>query len=164
VSYETSKYGQGLLTYALLKGMKGRSIEEGSRLNVSHWFENASEDVPQLAQSMGGIQKPVIAAPSGTGFPVALLDPADRARIPLAAIKPELLHLSCRDDHDHDTLGLAALVRERLRDISHPAVRGPGAEPPIVCLDDTNDGSHSLTYTKDFLQHEREHSESETED
>ena len=35
VSYEASKFGQGLLTYALLEGMKGRSIEEGSKLNVS---------------------------------------------------------------------------------------------------------------------------------
>ena len=33
VSYEASRYGQGLLTYALLEGMKGRSIEDGSRLN-----------------------------------------------------------------------------------------------------------------------------------
>jgi WD40 repeat protein len=146
VSYEASKYGQGLLTYALLEGMKGRSIEEGSRLNVSHWFQNASEDVTQLAQSIGGVQKPVIAAPSGTGFPVALLDPVDQARIPLAAIKPELLHLSCHDDHDHDPLGLATIVREQLREISHPSVRGQEAEPPVVYHDDMNDGpADSLT-------------------
>jgi hypothetical protein len=145
-SYEASKYGQGLLTYALLEGMKGRSIEEGSRLNVSRWFQNASEDVPQLAQSIGGIQKPVIAAPSGTGFPVALLDPVDQAKIPLAAIKPELLHLSCHDDHDHDPLGLAAAVREQLREISRPSVRGQDKEPPIVYHDDMNDGpADSLT-------------------
>jgi WD40 repeat protein len=145
-SYEASKYGQGLLTYALLEGMKGRSIEEGSRLNVSRWFQNASEDVPQLAQSIGGIQKPVIAAPSGTGFPVALLDPADQARIPLAAIKRQLLHLSCHDDHDHDPLSLAAVVREQLREISHPSVRGGEKDSPIVYNDDMTDGpADSLT-------------------
>jgi hypothetical protein len=88
----------------------------------------------------------VIAAPSGTGFPVALLDPADQARIPLAAIKPELLHLSCHDDHDHDPLGLAAVVREQLREISHPSVRGQEKEPPIVYHDDMTDGpANSLT-------------------
>jgi hypothetical protein len=146
VSYEASKYGQGLLTYALLEGMKGRSIEDGSRLNVSHWFQNASEDVTQLAQSIGGIQKPVIAAPSGTGFPVALLDPADQARIPLAAIKRQLLHLSCHDDHDHDPLSLAAVVREQLREISHPSVRGGEKDSPIVYNDDMTDGpADSLT-------------------
>lgn len=149
-SYEASKYGQGLLTYALLKGMRGRSIEEGSRLNVSRWFENASEDVPQLAESIGGIQKPVIAAPSGTGFPVALLDPADQARIPLAAIKPEMVHLSCHDEDDNDPLGLAAVVRERLREVSRPAeaavARGRQQEPPIVYHDDMTDGpADSLT-------------------
>jgi len=49
--------------------------------------------------ALGGIQKPQIAAPEGNGFPVVLLDPADEARIPLAAVKPELLHLSCHDDN-----------------------------------------------------------------
>jgi len=140
VSYEASKYGQGLLTYALLEGMKGRSIEDGSRLNVSHWFQNASEDVTQLAQSIGGVQKPVIAAPSGAGFPVALLDPADQARIPLAAIKPELMHLSCHDDDDNDPLGLATVIREQLREISHPSARGQESEPPILYFDDMTDG------------------------
>jgi len=145
-SYEASKYGQGLLTYALLEGMRGRSVDTGSQLNVSRWFQNASEEVPLLAQSIGGIQKPVIAAPSGTGFPVALLNPADEAKIPLAAIKPELLHLSCHDDNDEDPLGLAAVVREQLREISHPSVRGQQTEPPIVYLDDLTDGpADSLT-------------------
>jgi hypothetical protein len=140
VSYEASKYGQGLLTYALLSGMHGRSVAPDSTLEVSHWFQNASEDVPMLAQSIGGIQKPVIAMPSGTGFPVARLEPADQARIPLAAIKPELLHLICHDDRDHDPLGLAALVREQLRDISQPVARGNQPDPPIVYHDDMTDG------------------------
>ena len=140
VSYEASKYGQGLLTYALLSGMRGRSIDDGSRLNVSRWFQNASEDVPLLAQSIGGIQKPVIAAPGGSGFPVALLDPTDQARIPLAAVKPELVHLSCHDEDDNDPLGLAAAVREQLREVSQPSVRGQQREPPIVYHDDMNDG------------------------
>ncbi len=140
VSYEASKYGQGLLTYALLEGMRGRSVDASSQLNVSRWFQNASEEVPLLAQSIGGIQKPQIAAPEGVGFPVALLDPSDEAKIPLAAIKPELLHLSCHDDNDEDSLGLAAAVRADLREISHPSVRGQETEPPIVYLDDLTDG------------------------
>jgi hypothetical protein len=107
---------------------------------------DASEDVPLLAQSTGGIQKPVIAAPSGTGFPVALLDPADRARISLEAVKPELVHLSCHDEDDDDPLGLAAAVREQLREVSQPSVRGQQKEPPIVYHDDMNDGpADSLT-------------------
>jgi len=146
-SYEAPKYGQGLLTWALLNGMRGRSIEDGSRLNVTHWFQNASEDVPQLAQSIGRRQNPRIAAPTGMmGFPVALLDPADQAKIPLAAIKRELLHLSCHDDHDHDPLGLAAAVREQLREISQPSGRGRGTDVPIVYIDGMIEGpADSLT-------------------
>jgi WD40 repeat protein len=140
VSYEASKYGQGLLTYALLEGMRGRSIDDGSRLNVSRWFQNASEDVPQLALSIGGIQRPVIAAPSGRGFPVALLSPADQTKIPLALIKSQLVHLSCHDADDNDPLGLGAVVREHLRDISHLSARGSENEPPIVYFDDMTDG------------------------
>jgi len=140
VSYEASKYGQGLLTYALLEGMRGRAVGEGGQLNVSRWFQSASEEVPLLAQNIGGIQKPQIAAPKGVGFPVALLDPSDEAKIPLAAIKPELLHLSCHDEDDNDPLGLAAVVRAQLREISHPSMRGRETEPPIVYLDDLTDG------------------------
>jgi WD40 repeat protein/uncharacterized caspase-like protein len=62
VSYEASRYGEGLLTYALLQGMRGESLDDDSRLGVNRWFEKASEDVPDLAKSIGGIQKPVIAA------------------------------------------------------------------------------------------------------
>jgi WD40 repeat protein len=146
VSYEASRFGQGLLTYALLEGMRGRAVGEGGQLNVSRWFQNASEEVPLLAQSIGGIQKPQIAAPQGVGFPVALLGPSDESKIPLAAIKPELLHLTCHNEDDEDPLGLAQIVREQLREISHPSVRGQQTEPPIVYLDDLTDGpADSLT-------------------
>jgi hypothetical protein len=47
-------YGEGLLTYALLQGMRGESLDDGSRLGVSRWFEKASEDVPDLAKSIRG--------------------------------------------------------------------------------------------------------------
>lgn len=67
-------------------------------------------------------------------------------RIPLASIKPELLHLSRHDDRDHDPLGLAAVVREQLREIRHPSARGQKTEPPIVYHDDMTDGpADSLT-------------------
>jgi WD40 repeat protein len=138
-SYEASKYGEGLLTYALLDGMHGRSVAEGGQLNALRWFQDASQEVHMLAASIGGIQKPQIAAPEGTGFPVALLDSADEAEIPLAAVKPELLHLTCHDDNDEDPLGLGASVRERMREISQPSARGAG-EPPLVYLDEVDEG------------------------
>ncbi len=104
------------------------------------WFEDASEEVPGLALDVQHIQKPVIAAPNGTGFPVAMLDAADQARIPLASVKPELLHVSCHDADDEDPLGLAAAVREQMREIGHPIVQGRHIEAPVVYLDDAFDG------------------------
>ena len=48
--------------------------------------------------------------------------------------------MSCHDEDDNDPLGLATLVREQLREISHPVTRGEASEPPIVYYDDMNDG------------------------
>ena len=96
--------------------------------------------------SIGGIQKPVVAMPSCTGFPAARLEPAGQARIPLATIKPDLLHLVCLDPNFHDPLALDVLVRERMRDISHPSMRGLQSDPPIIHHDDMFDGpADSLT-------------------
>jgi hypothetical protein len=136
VSYEASRYGEGLLTYSLLQGMRGASLDEGSRLEVTHWFRYASEQVPELAQSVGGIQRPEIAAPKGTGFPIALLALEDRQKIPIVSVKPQLLRVICLDKQDLDSFGLCEAVRERLRDISHPDGRGAGAiEAPVIYFD-----------------------------
>jgi WD40 repeat protein len=140
VSYEASRYGEGLLTYALLQGMRGESLDDDSRLGVNRWFEKASEDVPDLAKSIGGIQKPVIAAPKGTGFPVALLTQEDRAKIPLATPKPQLVRVVCEDNNQDDPLQLRPLVREQLRALSYAQARGDGtAQAEIIYLDAADD-------------------------
>jgi hypothetical protein len=139
VSYEASKYGEGLLTYALLQGMRGESLDDGSQLGVSRWFEKASEDTVDLAKSIGGIQKPVIAAPKGTGFPVALLTPEDRAKIPLAMPKPQLLRVVCEDENQDDPLNLRSLVREQLRALNYAQARGDRDGAEVMYLDATDD-------------------------
>ena len=136
VSYEASKYGEGLLTYALLQGMRGTSLDDGSRLGVSRWFEDASEQVPELAKSIGGIQKPVIAAPNGRGFPVALLTVEDRAKIPLATPKPQLYRVTCEDKDGLDPLHLRTLLREQMRGLKYADARG---EAPVMYLDAADD-------------------------
>jgi hypothetical protein len=141
-SYEASQYGEGLLTYALLQGMRGESLDDGSRLGVNRWFEKASEDVPDLARSIGGIQKPVIAAPKGTGFPVALLTAEDRAKIPLATAKPQLLKVVCENEDQEDPLDLRALVREQLRALNYAQARGDDStsgEGNVMYLDATDE-------------------------
>jgi WD40 repeat protein len=138
VSYEASKYGEGLLTYALLQGMRGSSLDDGSRLGVSRWFEDASEQVPELSKSIGGIQRPIIAAPRGRGFPVALLNVEDRTKIPLAMPKPELLRVSCEDADGLDPLHLRGLLREQLRALVYAQSRSR-QDAPVMYLDSTDD-------------------------
>jgi hypothetical protein len=89
--------------------------------------------MPVLSRSTEGIGEK---RGSANGSSRVLPDLADQARIPLAIIKPERVRLNCYDDHDHDPRGLATLVREQLRQISHPSVRGRKTDPPIVYHDD----------------------------
>src|SRR5262249_33085722 len=49
VSYEATRYGQGLLTYSLLLGMRGAKLREGEYVDVVDLFNFASDKVPELA-------------------------------------------------------------------------------------------------------------------
>jgi WD40 repeat protein len=136
VSYEASRYGQGLLTYALLAGIKGEMPLEGQELRVLRWFAHAEDRVPALAREIGGIQRPRISAPRGNDFPIGLLTAGDRAGIPLASPKPQLLRILCFDENDADEIGLEPLLRARLRELSQPLARGANsADPKLVYLD-----------------------------
>ncbi len=72
-SYEASRYGEGLLTYALLQGMRGESLDDGFTAGRDPLVREGQRGRARSGQEYRGIQKPVIAAPKGTGFPVALL-------------------------------------------------------------------------------------------
>lgn len=81
VSYEASEFGQGLLTYALLEGMRGR--EKGD-LDVMELFQYARDKVPELAKSINGIQTPMLGFPrEGASFPIGLLPDSIKAKIPV---------------------------------------------------------------------------------
>ncbi|MDX1947200.1 MAG: hypothetical protein SFU86_17500, partial [Pirellulaceae bacterium] len=128
VSYEASQYAQGLLTYSLLQGMRGASLREEKFVDVSQLFQYAADRVPELAQNIGGVQRPIVAAPRGTSFDIGLLTPEDRARVPLALVRPILLRPSLLNrDEDEDDLKLSVLLRQRLAASSQPAGRGQNA-------------------------------------
>ena len=115
-SYETSQYRQGLLTYSLLKGMKGASLRDGHYVDVSGLFSYAVDEVPKLAQNIGGVQRPFVAAPEAASFDMGELSAADRQLIPLTAavpflLRPELVALD-------DDLNLEELLTVRLREES----------------------------------------------
>ena len=140
VSYEASRYGQGLLTYALLLGMRGEALEEGGRLQVRRWFDTARPHVLEYASGIGGIQEPIISSPTGQTFPIALMSAADRAQIPLSQLKPQLLSVVCLDENLTDRLHLTGPVRASLRAATRPVMRGGDASyVPLVYLDDISD-------------------------
>ena len=89
VSYEASRFGQGLLTYSLLEGMKGASLRENRFLDVSQWFQYARDRVPQLANGLGGIQTPQVCSPQNNeSFDIAELDDKEKLAVPLARERP----------------------------------------------------------------------------
>jgi WD40 repeat protein len=132
VSYETSRYAEGLLTYALLEGIKGAALRDGQYVDVEKLFGYVVDEVPRLAGDIGGVQRPFVAAPEAASFDVGMLSEADRASIPLSAplpmvLRPKLVTL------DED-LHLDTLVSEQLRDAAQPSSRGTGG--PVLSFVD----------------------------
>jgi WD40 repeat protein len=118
VSYEASRYGQGLLTYSLLMGMRGAALREGQFVDVGQLFGFAADQVPLLAHDIGGIQRPLIAVPTGgSSFDIGRVAEEDKRRIPIVAVRPIVLRTSFQDeDRVRDHLDLAAQVNEHLRE------------------------------------------------
>lgn len=72
-AYETSQYGQGLLTYSLLSSIKNQgALKENKYIDVTSWFNTASDNVRILAKEVGGRQEPQIIG-SGSYY-VGLVD------------------------------------------------------------------------------------------
>lgn len=135
-SYEATQYEQGLLTHALLRGMRGAALREGQFVDVSLLFQHAADEVPRLAEHIGGIQRPHIAAPKGTSFDIGQLSAEDRRRVPLTAPKPFLLQPVLQNvDELFDDLGLETRLRAHLREASYASARGTRAALPAVYID-----------------------------
>ncbi len=118
-SYEANKFNQGLLTYALLEGMKGPAREVGSGLlGVGKWFDYAQKQVPRLAGSVGGIQEPQIKQPLQDGkaqdFPVARLTEGEAREVPLAPSGVLLINPRISDAEGEDALGVEKALKEAL--------------------------------------------------
>ena len=144
VSYEAGRYGQGLVTYALLQGMKGAALDDGNKVDVRRLFDYAQREVEELAEGIGGIQRPTVSSPKGSSFPIGILDAADKQAIHLASAKPQLLRVICLDENDDDSTWKVCEplreLREQLREASHPlALAETLAEPLLVYLDDVVD-------------------------
>jgi Caspase domain len=136
VSYEASRYGQGLLTYALLQAMKGARLREGEYVDVSELFQYAADEVPQLARNIGGIQRPVIAAPRGGSFDIGLMKSEDQERIPLARLQPLLLRpVLINPEQGFDDLQLMSALRKRIQEQSYATSRSQEGPPIGIYVD-----------------------------
>lgn len=120
VSYEASRFGQGLLTYSLLEGMKGASLRENRFLDVVQWFQYARERVPQLAAGLGGIQTPQMYSPSGNqSFDIAELNEEEKKLVPLAAEKPVIIQSHFQEeDNFTDLLSVGRQLDSFLHEVS----------------------------------------------
>jgi WD domain, G-beta repeat/Caspase domain len=134
VSYEASFYGQGLLTYSLLLGMKRdwpQAVEQDPRSNtpelvdVHKLFEDAAKTVQEeLAPDIGGIQKAkVLNKRDARGFAIGRITSQDRDSIRLSLKKPVYLRSSFQlESRPRDPLDLSGRLDDQLRNISERGI------------------------------------------
>jgi WD40 repeat protein len=133
VSYEASRYGQGLLTYALLEGMSGAALADGGYVDVITLFGHAQKRVGDLARSIGGIQEPRIAVPGGQTFDIGQLGEEQRRRIPIEQPRPMISRPNFLNESElEDDLDLSDTLAEVLAERMYAPARGT---EPVVFVD-----------------------------
>ncbi|MFN5169965.1 MAG: caspase domain-containing protein [Cyclobacteriaceae bacterium] len=132
VSYEASRFGQGVLTYSLIEGIKGASLREEKFVDVNQLFQYAKERVPTLAKGIGGIQSPQVFSPQGAqSFDIGELDDELKRKIPLPKTRPLYVRSQLIDETKfRDVLGLSRLLDEALNETS-----AKGESAPLLFVD-----------------------------
>jgi len=117
-SYEASRYGQGLLTYSLLTGMRGAALREDEFVDVNRLFTHAADEVERLVGNLGGVQQPRISVPhGGSSFDIGRVSSADREKIRVATPKPVVISSNFQDEAKmRDHLKLRQRVDAAIRD------------------------------------------------
>lgn len=118
-AYETSLYNQGLLTYSLLSGIKfGNGLKDDKYIDVTKWFNTASEQVKILAKDIGGRQDPQISG--NATFQVGLADMEVKEGIHLAMKKKIFKRSNFIKEGviPTDNLGIANFVDMELNEVS----------------------------------------------
>jgi dipeptidyl aminopeptidase/acylaminoacyl peptidase len=138
VSYESSRYGQGLLTYSLLQGMKGAALKENKFIDIDVLMNHAREEVPKMANGIGGIQTPQVLVPKSGSFDIGLLRDSDKAAIMLASPKPVFIRsLFINATAKRDRSGLSRTINDML---SEEAAKGASAIFLYFDADEYDDG------------------------
>jgi Caspase domain len=135
VSYEATRFGQGLLTYTVLQAMRGMALKENKYVDVSTLLSYSSEEVPKMAKDNGGIQKPQMLIPKGGSFDIGIIEESDKALIPVATLKTVFVRTKVLDKaKGKDILKLSNEIDNQLTEIS-----GKGVEKNAIVFVDTND-------------------------
>jgi WD40 repeat protein len=129
-AYETSIYGQGLLTYSLLYGIKSTTaLREKQFIDIDILFQYSADKVKELAAGIGGIQEPVISKPKGgASFDIGKVDDTVAENIILSLPKPIFTnaHFTNRETDD-DNMGIETAVDKLLNDYA-----GKGRDSKVV--------------------------------
>ncbi|HYG16600.1 MAG TPA: caspase family protein [Bacteroidia bacterium] len=131
-AYETSIYSQGLLTYSLLSSIKlGKGLKDNKFIDVTKWFNSASDDVRILAKDIGGRQDPQILGTAS--FEVGLADKEVLEGIQLAIAKKIFARSKLIGDEESlsDELNLSGLIDKELTNLS-----SRGKESPLTFAPD----------------------------
>ena len=130
VSYEASQYGQGLLTYSLLEGMSGLvKLREGKYVDVVQLFEYTRDKVPEMAESIGGIQSPTMLTPRSGSIDIGIVN--EKVNIQLAPRKPVFIrNVFQNEDSFDDELGLGLALADYFR-----SVTAKGAQAELIYVD-----------------------------
>jgi WD40 repeat protein len=132
VSYEATRYGQGLLTYSLLLAMKAGKLRAEEYVDVSTLFNFAADKVPEFAKDIGGVQRPIVAAPRGGGsFDIGRLTEQDRKKLTLRSVRPLFTRSSFFDQEEADDL----LGLEKEVDAVLAGLTARGRDAPLVFVD-----------------------------
>lgn len=123
VSYETSVYGQGLLTYSLLKAIRGAALRsDGGEeyVDVQKLLQFTVDDVPVLAKGIGGIQQPLYRSPGDQkSFDIGMVDAAIKNQIVLSEPKPVFVASSfINEARKRDDLKVSDLINAQLQEIT----------------------------------------------
>ena len=127
VSYEATRFEQGLLTYSLLEAIhNGTALREGGFVDVTRLGNEAARRVEEHAKGIGGVQKPVFRTRSDArSFDVGRLTPETVKQIPLSRPMPVFVRSSFQEDTlPRDILGLTGKVDAALREATLLTSRG----------------------------------------
>lgn len=152
-SYESSLFGQGLLTYALLQGMMEEAVQtaDGSYVDLLPLFQHARDAVPRLALNVGETQEPMMGVPKhGSSFDLGIYN--ERVQIPIGKPKPIISGANFVNASEMiDDLGFLDKMRQTLL---REHERGNNADFQFMEISPCPQGAYLLcgSYTKDAGQ------------